>query len=58
MARLYLFAEGQTELTFADTVIKPYLANFGDIPAGRQYWSHMPRRRGEFFAAAGAITCR
>jgi Domain of unknown function (DUF4276) len=26
MARLYLFAEGQTEQTFADTLIKPYLA--------------------------------
>ncbi len=29
MARLYLFAEGQTEQTFADTVIKPHLANLG-----------------------------
>ena len=29
MARLYLFAEGQTEQTFADTVLKPHLANFG-----------------------------
>lgn len=29
MARLYLFAEGQTEQTYADTVIKPHLANFG-----------------------------
>jgi hypothetical protein len=29
MARLYLFAEGQTELTFADTVLKPHLANLG-----------------------------
>jgi hypothetical protein len=27
--RLYLFAEGQTELTFADTVLKPHLARFG-----------------------------
>lgn len=26
MARLYLFAEGLTELTFADTVLKPHLA--------------------------------
>ncbi len=26
MARLYLFAEGQTEQTFADTVLKPHLA--------------------------------
>ena len=29
MARLYLFAEGPTEQTFADTVLKPHLANFG-----------------------------
>jgi hypothetical protein len=29
MARLYLFAEGQTELTFADTVLKPHLAGVG-----------------------------
>jgi hypothetical protein len=29
MARLYVFAEGQTEETFADTVLKPYLANMG-----------------------------
>jgi hypothetical protein len=29
MARLYLFAEGQTEQTFAGTVLKPYLANLG-----------------------------
>lgn len=29
MARLYLFAEGQTEQTFADTVLKQHLANCG-----------------------------
>src|SRR5438132_5923010 len=29
MARVYLFAEGQTEQTFAGTVLKPHLANFG-----------------------------
>jgi len=29
MARLYLFAEGQTELTFADTLLKPHLAPLG-----------------------------
>ena len=29
MARLYLFAEGQTEQTFADEVLKPHLANLG-----------------------------
>jgi len=29
MPRLYLFAEGQTEQTFADALLKPHLANFG-----------------------------
>jgi hypothetical protein len=29
MARLYLFAEGPTEQTFADTLLKPHLANSG-----------------------------
>jgi hypothetical protein len=29
MPRLYLFAEGQTEQTFADTVLKPHFANLG-----------------------------
>ncbi len=29
MPRLYLFAEGQTEQTFADTVLKPHLAHVG-----------------------------
>lgn len=29
MARLYLFAEGRTEQTFADTILKPHLANHG-----------------------------
>src|SRR5437879_5869533 len=29
MPRLYLFAEGQTEQTFADVVLKPHLAGLG-----------------------------
>ncbi len=29
MARLYLFAEGGTEETFADTLLKRHLANHG-----------------------------
>jgi len=29
MARLYVFVEGQTEQTFATTVLRPHLANFG-----------------------------
>ena len=29
MVRLHLFAEGQTEQTFANTVLKRHLASFG-----------------------------
>ena len=29
MVRLHVFAEGRTEQTFADTVLKPHLANLG-----------------------------
>lgn len=29
MVRLHVFAEGSTEQTFADTVLKPHLANLG-----------------------------
>ena len=29
MARLYVFAEGRTEQTFADTLLKPHLAEHG-----------------------------
>lgn len=29
MPRLYLFAEGESELAFADTLLRPHLANFG-----------------------------
>lgn len=36
MARLYLFAEGQTEQTFADTLIKPHLAQ-------HEVFMHKPR---------------
>ncbi|MEA5601448.1 DUF4276 family protein [Nostoc sp. UHCC 0252] len=36
MVRLYLFAEGQTEQTFADTLIKPHLAQ-------HEVFMHYPR---------------
>lgn len=36
MMRLYLFAEGQTEQTFADTLIKPHLAQ-------HEVFMHYPR---------------
>ncbi|MFM6097453.1 MAG: hypothetical protein ACKPCG_04760 [Dolichospermum sp.] len=28
MVRLYLFAEGQTEQTFASTILQPYLTQY------------------------------
>lgn len=31
MIRLYLFAEGQTEQTFASNLMTPHLANYGAI---------------------------
>ncbi|CAK8723531.1 DUF4276 domain-containing protein [Candidatus Electronema halotolerans] len=46
MARLYLFAEGQTEQTFADTVLKPYLAAFGVFMQGPILIAHA-RKRGK-----------
>lgn len=52
MARLYLFAEGQTELTFADTVLKPHLADM-------QVYLHNPvliahaRRKGRVHRGGG-----
>jgi len=57
MARLYLFAEGQTEQTFADTVLKPHLANIGVYLPVR---SSSPRheRRGRSIGAGDASICR
>ena len=52
MVRLYLFAEGQTEQTFADTVLKPHLANF-------QVYMHKPvliahaRKKGKVHRGGG-----
>ncbi len=49
MARLYLFGEGKTEVTFADLLLRDHLANHGiylahaiDLGGGRNYvpWKH------------------
>lgn len=56
MARLYLIAEGQTEQTFADTLVKPHLAQ-------RQVFMNKPvlvahaRKKGKCIEAVGAATC-
>jgi hypothetical protein len=43
--RLYLFAEGQTELTFADTVLKPHLAGAGVFLHPPVLIAHARRKR-------------
>lgn len=45
MPRLYLFAEGATELTFADTVLKPHLAALGVYLHPPVLVAHAKRRR-------------
>lgn len=52
MARLYLFAEGQTEQTFADTVLKPHLANFGVYMHNPVLIAHA-RKRGKVYRGGG-----
>ena len=45
MARLHLFAEGQTEQTFADGVLKPHLANFGVYMQKPSLIAHARKKR-------------
>jgi hypothetical protein len=52
MARLYLFAEGDTEETFADTVLKPHLANHGVYLHGIVQIGHA-RKRGRVHRGGG-----
>lgn len=52
MARLYLFAEGQTEQTFADTVLKPHLAQFGVYMNRPRLISHA-RKKGKIHRGGG-----
>ncbi len=52
MARLYLFAEGQTEQTFADIVLKPHLASFGVYLHKPVLVAHA-RRRGRVHRGGG-----
>ncbi|MBO9999950.1 MAG: DUF4276 family protein [Cyanobacteria bacterium SID2] len=52
MVRLYLFVEGQTELTFADTLLKPHLAQYGVFMHSPRLIAHARKKgrvhRGEF----------
>ncbi len=52
MARLYLFAEGQTEQTFADTLLVPHLANHGVYLHHPVLIAHA-RRKGEIHRGGG-----
>ncbi len=56
MVRLYLFAEGQTEQTFADNLIKPHLAQYqvfidkSVLIAHRRKKGHIQRGGGRSYA--------
>lgn len=52
MARLYVFVEGQTEQTFADTVLKPHLAKFGLYMHNPVLIAHA-RRKGKVHRGGG-----
>lgn len=44
MARLYIFAEGQTEQTYGDTVLKDHLATFGVYVQGPILIAHAKKK--------------
>jgi Domain of unknown function (DUF4276) len=52
MARLYLFAEGETERTFADAILKPHLADLGVFLLRPPLIRHA-RRRGRAHRGGG-----
>ncbi len=52
MARLHLFAEGQTEQTFANTVLKRHLENFGVYMQKPTLIAHA-RRKGKIHRGGG-----
>lgn len=58
MARLYLFAEGLTEQTFADTVLKPHLANFGVYMQKPTLIAHSRRRGSVLILRRGSSDSR
>ncbi len=53
MVRLYLFAEGQTEQTFASIVLVPHLARFNVFVHPPQLIAHA-RRRGRVHRGGGS----
>ena len=55
MARLYIFAEGQTEQTYAGTVLKKHLAAFGVYVQGPVLVAHA--RKGGVIHRGGGRRC-
>ncbi len=54
MRRLYLFAEGQTEQTFASVVLKPHLQR-RDVPVGDNPHCARKRKNDRFTGVAAGI---
>jgi hypothetical protein len=52
MPRLYLFAEGRTEQTFGDTVLKPHLAKF-EVYLNRPVFIAHARKKGKVHRGGG-----
>lgn len=52
MVRLYLFAEGQTEQTFADNLVKPHLAGYGVFMQKPRLIAHA-RKKGKVHRGGG-----
>lgn len=53
MARLYLFAEGQTEQTFADTLIKPHLAQYYEVFMHKPILTAHAKKKGKVHRGGG-----
>ena len=60
MPRLHMFVEGTTEQVFADTVLKPHLANHGVYLHRAQCWSHTQRRKDASIVVVGgaSVPCK
>ncbi len=52
MARLYLFAEGRTEQTFADTQLTPHLAHYG-VYLHKPVCVYTSRKKGRTYRGGG-----
>lgn len=55
MCHLYLYVEGQTEQTFADTVLKPHLAQFEVYLMG-PCWPSSAGKKGKYRGVGSPAT--